>query len=169
VSTDAFPIALQIPKNWQIALCEPETAPGPGCQPTVIARYSRTRDTEYRGACFGCGWIGGSRRDCNLAVEDAHDHAHPGWRELPVVDMPRRTADPRKDREQLARVATELVRLVPPGWPERCGPIRAWRDSPIASRHVPGYSPWGGGEMAVVRDANHGEPAPVLEQLRFTL
>jgi hypothetical protein len=168
MNADVPSSALRIPKDWRIALCEPETPPGPGCQPTVISQYSRTRDTQYRGACLGCGWTGGSRADCNLAVEDAHDHTHPEWRDLPIFDMPRRTSEPNKDRIRLQRFEREIVRLVPPDWPERCGPVRAWRDSPIASRHVPGYSPWGGYEMAVVRDAQPGTPKS-LEQLRFAL
>lgn len=163
------PQVLAIPQGWQVALCEPDEAPGPGCQPTVIARYRRgDAPTQYRGACLGCGWVGRDRETSNVAVEDAHDHTHPGWRSLPVVDLPRRTGDPRRDAAMLARVGVELVRTHPSGWPERCGPIRAHRDSPIASRHVPGNSPWGGYEMAVVGEA--GAPCqPVLEQLILTL
>jgi hypothetical protein len=164
----APPVTLLVPRDWQIALCEPEIAPGPGCQPTVLARYSRTRESVYRGACFGCSWTGGDRDNSNVAVEDAHDHTHPGWRDLPVFTMPRRTSEPSKDRVRLQRFAKEIVGLVPSDWPERCGPVRAWRDSPIASRHVPGYSPWGGYEMAVVRDAPPTQPAP-LEHLRLGL
>ena len=88
--------------GWSIAI----TAPGDGrfddgeplsgrwsrCSPTVLSRdhWPRRPHLEYRGACLGCGWVsprthllqaGGE----NAAVEDAHDHTHPGWRDLPVV------------------------------------------------------------------------------------
>lgn len=103
-----------------------------------------------RGACFGCGWLGPEREDSNTAVEDAHDHTHPGWRELPVLEMPRLTYEPKKDDAALAAVLPQIVALYPADWPERCGPVRAWRN-PIATRHVWGRSPWGGYELAVAR------------------
>jgi hypothetical protein len=156
---------LEVPEHWEIALCEPEAPPGPGCQPTVLSRYSRDNPTLYHGACFGCGWIGDDRDHCNVAVEDAHDHSHPGWRDLPIVEMPRRTADPKRDLRKLRAIELELRKIHPSDWPERCGPVRAWRDSPVASRHVPGYSPWGGFEMAVVREAGTASEPALLEQL----
>ena len=82
---------LMIPPRWDVALCQPKEPAGPGCQPTVLSRtiyaarhvYVRT---DYRGACFGCGQLGPIRPDENEAAEDAHDHTHPGWRDLPVLD-----------------------------------------------------------------------------------
>jgi hypothetical protein len=36
----------------------------------------------YRGGCLGCDWEGDVRERPSDAVEDAHDHAWPGWRNL---------------------------------------------------------------------------------------
>jgi len=144
---------LTVPEGWRIALCEPETPPGPGCQPTVLCEEFRPDHWSLsRGACFGCDWLGPERDDTNTAVEDAHDHTHPGWREVPVLDMPRQTGDSKKDNAALAAATPHIEALYPAGWPERCGPVRAWRN-PVATRHVFGRSPWGGYEMAVARDA----------------
>lgn len=54
--------------------------------------YPAPDHLEYRGACLGCGWVSdhthrGAKAE-NLAVEDAHDHTHPGWRDIPVVGAP---------------------------------------------------------------------------------
>ena len=38
-----------------------------------------------RGACTACPWEGPDRRDYNEAVEDALDHTHPAWRQLPAL------------------------------------------------------------------------------------
>lgn len=46
--------------------------------------------------------------------------------------------------EVLSSTGTDFAMTTDDG----CGPVRAWRDNPVASRHVPGCSPWGGYEMA---------------------
>ena len=77
---------------WQIGITQPggqfgdqQTTLEPGrCRPTVEDAHD-DNGMAYRGACLGCGWAGIPRRDENVAVEDAHDHAWPGWRELPLV------------------------------------------------------------------------------------
>ena len=68
------------------------------CAPT-IETVNNDGGMSYRGTCLGiaCEWIGAQRRGENSAVEDAHDHSHPGWRDLPVV---RRAAHDAKDKDR---------------------------------------------------------------------
>lgn len=57
------------------------------CAPTIESIHG-IAGISYRGACLGanCGWVGPEHAcDENPAVEDAHDHTHPGWRDLPIV------------------------------------------------------------------------------------
>lgn len=141
--------------GWKPALCQPDAPPGPGCQPTVLeSRKARRGERSIRGACFGCSWIGPIRPsdEENEATEDAHDHTHPGWRELRVIEDRPRRSDAKLEAADNARIARDLRHVYPPDWPERHGPIRTYRSYP-GTRHVPGYSPWGGYDLAVVRDA----------------
>lgn len=158
---------LRTPRGWKVAICEPETPAGPGCQPTVLYRYlngirreSTTNcGSEYRGACFACRWLGPQRDDENTATEDAHDHAFPGWRDLPAIEPYRYDEGAKR-----ARLAQRLGPLYPPGWPERKGPTITYRDSPFGTRYVPGGGLFGGYCMARVRHVAEG-PAYDVEQL----
>src|SRR5207237_4944460 len=98
--------------------------------PTVLQRdlrvWSESRDRvlvgrlEFRGACLmdGCGWMGAIRGDHedaaqdaeDQAVEDANDHTHPGWRELPAVpDVP-------DEQQKVSAWRSRVRELYPPGW-----------------------------------------------------
>lgn len=144
--------------GWTIALCEPKEPAGIGHQPTVLNPRRRFRNADgeirYRAACFACDWLGPERAgDSNLAVEDAHDHTHPGWRELPVLPRVRRTGDTKADSRRLAKICGEveslylhrlgidLAELVHRAWP-----IRTMRER-FGTRHVPSYSHWGGYDL----------------------
>ncbi len=154
----SFSIAITAPGS---RFGHPDTAPPvwPSCTPTVLSRDSgdRTDHLEYRGACLGCGWIsdhthrlrrGGGE---NTAVEDAHDHTHPGWRELPVVEAPPTLDSPHAHAhaQRLARWRERWELLLPAGWLEQRGPIRTPR-SGGGTRHVPGRAPGGGYDLAAV-------------------
>ncbi len=100
-------------------------------------------DLVYRGFCRGCDWeahdVHGRE---NRAAADALDHAHPGWRDSPVV--PALACDSsNKAKATWVRRAREAYGDRPEGWPiitDRRG---------IGSRAVPGRSPWGGYDVAV--------------------
>ena len=67
----------------------PAGEPWPKCTPVVEDRHRPTepgdlRHLEYRGACLGCGWAGDTVATEQAALEAAHDHVYPRWRELPV-------------------------------------------------------------------------------------
>ncbi|MFJ8628581.1 DUF6349 family protein [Kitasatospora sp. NPDC093550] len=102
--------------------------------PTLLTRSRRTgrrEEEEFRGGCLSCAWEGPVHRGDgygdgdNQAVEDAHDHAFPGWRELlPVTAVEDRRALP-LDRGRWA----QLTSCYPPGWLDRGAPLV------VASRH----------------------------------
>lgn len=70
------------------------------------------------------------------AVEAWHDHAFPGWRDLPVIPPTRSDA---------AR-ATFIEVNYPEAWKVQHAPIRTTRLK-YGTRHVPGRSPWGGFDL----------------------
>lgn len=144
---------------------EQAEAPGTGCQVRVEERtegaYTRNPEHFYRGACFGCDWKGPERHGSeNVAVEDAHDHAWPGWRDLPAApDKP--SAAAMGDKKALARWHKQIFVIAlggyPPGWVERGGaPIVTVR-TPPGTRHVDGSSPWGGYDMARLPEGWEGK------------
>lgn len=162
------------PYEWRVALTHVPCSPTEGCQPAVLERYvyrdeeaARRGDygtydhCEHRGACWGCAWRGPVRDRENDATEDAHDHAFPGWRELPAVDpLPSRDNAPEEGRLR-DRAARQVALIYPAGWAERCGPTISWR-SEGASRHVPGRGLFGGYDMGRVRP---GDPSATADRL----
>ncbi|MFF0770911.1 DUF6349 family protein [Nonomuraea wenchangensis] len=117
----------------------PSTAPEH--RPTLLARVVDEPNWHqlYRGACLGCDWEGETRPSNGDAVEDAHDHAWPGWRDLPAVKPP---------KSNYARWLVEVGRAYPPGWLEAGGPIVTVRADSRFSRHLPGKAPGGGYDLA---------------------
>lgn len=159
---------MTFPRGWSVALCQSEAPPGPGCQPTVLSRYpyrlrgdTSTYDgAEFRGACFGCAWLGAIGKDENTATEDAHNHSFPEWRHLPAIEP-----YAYDDRAKRARLSSALASLYPPGWQERCGPTVTYRDE-RATRHVPGGGLFGGYCMSRLRLRSE-TGAPDAEQLEL--
>ncbi|MFF3441865.1 DUF6349 family protein [Streptosporangium sp. NPDC002721] len=154
----------------------PTTRPDPGpdsadtCR--VHVRYWCKRDQEqdpptvrdpgyhlrYRSHCAGCGHDGPIRSGENEAAEDGCDHAYPGWRLMPVLEHRPYEGAPLARWEEAARAA------YPPGWFERQGPVREYRN-PGLTRHVPGYAPGGGYCMAVmIRQPRRPRSTPATVQ-----
>ena len=154
--------------GWSIAITAPGAEPFDDgeplsgrwsrCSPTVLSRdhWPRRPHLEYRGACLGCGWVsprthflqaGGE----NAAVEDAHDHTHPGWRDLPVVGALPSIDSPTARERAIGEWRARWEPLLPGGWLDRGGPIRTKR-SPLGTRHVPGRAPGGGYDLAAAAD-----------------
>jgi hypothetical protein len=101
----------------------------------------------YRGAYLRCDWEGEVRAGENTATEDAHDHAWPGWRHLPIV--------PRCPENQKARPLwlAAVNDLYPTGWLETGGPIRTACQQYV-TRHVPNHTGFGGYDLcgAIVQE-----------------
>jgi len=150
----AWSIAITAPGDARSDDGEPLAGRWTRCTPTVLYRdrWPRWPHLEYRGACLGCGWVsshthligdGGE----NAAVEDAHDHTHPGWRQLQVVGGPPAADAPADYQRQLDRWRQRWEPLLPAGWLDSGGPIRTHR-TPPGGRHVPERAPGGGYDIA---------------------
>lgn len=98
----------------------------------------------YQIICTTCRWHTINTRE-NDAVEAWHDHALPGWRELPIV--PAKLAEHGGERKKLARLVAWLEEHYPTSWQHPGFPIISER-SGIGTRHVPGRSPWGGYDLS---------------------
>jgi hypothetical protein len=122
-------------------------APATACRPGVQWRPGYSEDPPrpgmiYSGAC-GCGWEGPDHLGENAAVEDAHDHAWPGWRDQPLMPPV-----PHDDAEATAWLA-RARRVYPRGWLDSGGPVRTARVSPIGCRHHRSHL-WNGFDMGVL-------------------
>lgn len=105
-------------------------------------------DLMYRGACRHCTWEGDPTDSENTASEDAHDHAWPGWRDLPLVPRSRAgEMGPAQQKRAAVQWLEKVTPLYPPGWVEAGGPVRTARSS-LGTRHVPNGTPFGGYDMA---------------------
>jgi hypothetical protein len=99
----------------------------------------------YRGVCRGCDWEGRPRRGENPAVEDACDHAWPGWRDVPIVAKWPGSSSPKAGRWLERALAS-----YPAGWLEAGGPIRTLRPSGGTRHNGQHATPYGGYDMAVL-------------------
>jgi hypothetical protein len=100
----------------------------------------------HRGACLFCDWEGEIVTAEYQAIEDAHDHAWPGWRELPLVRSCPADLGGKKSIEARHRWAVEINSLYPTGWLEQGGPIRTKRLSEHRL-HMPNATGFGGYDM----------------------
>ena len=147
---------------WSIFITHPGgrygEMPRPGtwarCTPTVLSRHTGNHNAHlaFRGACLGCGWISPDTRLIraggeNAAVEDAHDHTHPAWRQLPVIERPPSGSAPTMHERAVARWRQQWEPLLPAGWLDNGGPIRIQRPE-NGTRHVPGGAPGGGYDLS---------------------
>ncbi len=139
-----------------------EIGGGRGDQPTEVCRpITLTADLRcdhyraecscvgelvYRGACLHCAWEGEIRDGHNRAVEDAHDHAWPGWRDLPCVPRRPEPGTSAKQKTGTTRWAETINNVYPDGWLESGGPIRTVRGR-YGTRHVPDHTGFGGYDL----------------------
>lgn len=131
-------------RGWRIASTHPgdrqhddDDPATETCWPTIEHGPAHA----YRGRCLGCEWRGSIRDDENTAVEDAHDHTHPGWRELPAVPAPTFDKDQRKRSDWMTKVHA----LYPFGWLDQPAAPIVTKRRPMGTRHhpdhqLPGYS-----------------------------
>ena len=96
--------------------------------------------------CPACSWhhIGGHEE----AVEAWHDHAFPGWRELPVVPLNIHSCG--DDKRRIRRLHDWVAEHYPEQWQQPHCPTRSERAS-YATRAVAGGSPWKGYDLAANR------------------
>ena len=109
-------------------------------------------DLLHQGICEPCEWhaIGTEAQ----IVEAWHDHAWPGWRDLPVVPAHIEA----RNQGKLSKKALAWIRdHYPDDWQIDGAPLITDRGG-IGTRHVPGYSPWGGFDIS---STALDDPAPV--------
>lgn len=100
-------------------------------------------DLVYRGVRLHCDWEGEIRDHHNGAVEDAHDHAWPGSRELAIVNHRPEPGTNASQNAATQRWIEAVHDLHPENWLESGGPIRTARTS-YATHHVPTHTGFGG-------------------------
>jgi len=111
------------------------------------AQAQRTR--RVRSICDACGWGSPVSLSEHAAVAAWHDHAWPGWRDLPVVPLavaPRgggMSARGAIDKKAAARARAWVADHYPTEWQVDRAPVITERMYP-GTRDVPDYSPWGG-------------------------
>ncbi|MFG2076886.1 DUF6349 family protein [Nonomuraea maritima] len=136
--------------------------------PTVLFQVRR-HPHRFRGACLGCAWESSQDFGHVLdAVEAAHDHTHPQWRNLPPAH------EPPKDygRAKMRRWLNDVTAVYPPGWFDSGGPIVTIRRDPANRRPLPGRAPGGGYDLPA-RDRSPaplptGDPSPAPTLINHT-
>lgn len=112
-------------------------------------------DLLTQAICEPCGWHSIADSE-NGTVECWHDHAIPGWRDLPVVPESIRV----RNERGLTKPALAWIEEHYPTAAQTPGsPIITERRDRIGTRHVPGYSPWGGYDIADTA-VRHAAPRP---------
>lgn len=101
-------------------------------------------DLLYQANCPECSWHHISEKE-NDVVEAWHDHAWPGWRDLPVIPARLRTAT--NNQKQTAALTNWLENNYPPEFRVDGAPILTER-SGIGTRSVPRRNPFGGYDIA---------------------
>ena len=100
-------------------------------------------DLMYQAICEPCEWNAIADRE-NGAVEMWHDHALPGWRELPIVPARLRMLD----KVGLSKAARKWIEEHYPRSMQVPGAPIITERRPFGTRHVPGRSPWGGYDLS---------------------
>lgn len=95
--------------------------------------------------CGGCERWTSIHESENAAVAAFHDMCWPGWRDLPILDDGGRTTGTGKR-------TYKLPADYPVEWQTAGAPILTYR-SVYGTRSVAGYSPWGGYDIAFLRDS----------------
>lgn len=88
-----------------------------------------------------CGWNSADSLSENAVVEEWNDMHWPGWRDLPILPIALRPLEPTKRTR--AKLAAWLEEHQPAAFRQPGAPIRTERMG-IGTRHVAGYSPFGG-------------------------
>lgn len=140
--------SITVPENGQVAdhgfvlyttdlRCEPwkHTDMHEGC--------ACVGELMYQAICEPCEWNGITDSE-NVAVEMWHDHALPGWRELPIVPSRLRLMD----KDKLSKSARQWIAEHYPKSMQVLGAPIITERRPYGTRHVPGRSPWGGYDLS---------------------
>ena len=100
-------------------------------------------DLMYQAICEPCEWNAITDHE-NVAVELWHDHALPGWRELPIVPSRLRAMD----TDRMSKATKNWIAEHYPKSMQVPGTPMITERRPFGTRHVPGRSPWGGYDIS---------------------
>lgn len=158
-----FGIAFGYPHIWRPEVLT-STSATPGHEMTAMRAHLGCNDPhrfegewpERRCYCFGgtvhralcaCGWASPIVAREGQLVASWHDHAWPGWRDLPLVPLSIRARDDqfRPTKEFKAWLAENY----PAGWLDQAGAPLVTEREAMGSRSVPGYSPSGGFDVSM--------------------
>ncbi|MFG2022271.1 DUF6349 family protein [Streptomyces sp. NPDC048825] len=131
-------------RTWSIEYGDPGfttqfgTPPDPSPHHAATSMFKAVADARWihRGACLACPWEGPDRPRRDAAIEDAHDHTHPKWRTLPIID-------PARSGRGSKTWLLHLTATYPEGWFDVGGPLRLYATPPF-DRHEAGRAPGGG-------------------------
>lgn len=119
-----------------------------------IGPCSCVGDLLYQANCPDCRWHHiGSESEVVLAW---HDHAWPGWRDLPV--LPAKLRGQMGTRKMTPKLEAWLDANYPPEFRVDGAPILTDRGG-VAGRCVPGYSPFGGFDIPADMNTSRQEVA----------
>lgn len=121
--------------------------PYPVAEWEKIGPCSCVGDLLYQANCPDCRWHHISANE-NETVMAWHDHAWPGWRDLPV--LPAKLRAQRGNRKMTPKLEAWLEANYPPEFRVNGAPIITDRGGE-GTRCVPGFSPFGGYDMAADR------------------
>ncbi|MFC4244990.1 DUF6349 family protein [Gryllotalpicola reticulitermitis] len=106
-------------------------------------RCSCMGDLLYRAICHNCAWHHDGTESQIVAAW--HDHAWPGWRELPIIPITiAKTDDQNRPTTKCLEWITEHY---PTDWQTSGAPVITER-VPHGTRSVPGRSPWSGFDLS---------------------
>ena len=153
---------------WHAELTAKGEQPADVCRPTILVAELRcgclepdclcVGDLVYRGACRHCTWEGDIRGCENAGAEDAHDHAWPGWRDLPIAPRRPESGTSTQQKRTIAAWVTTVNNIYPAGWLQSAGPIRTRRKG-IGTRHVPNRTGFGGYDLCGEVEPDPGCPS----------
>ncbi|MEU4199178.1 DUF6349 family protein [Streptomyces sp. NPDC026294] len=138
--------------------------------PTLLTRSrpGRRDEQEFRGGCLACGWEGPVHRGRgygdgdNSAIEDAHDHAFPGWRALPAVAK----AQGVWGLARSERLWRHITVGYPPGWTGAGAPLLV-RARYCKEPHDPPYERRPRYELRVSREDQQATAVPTEQKTLF--
>lgn len=107
-------------------------------------------DYVYRVRCEPCDWVSRPADSTNAVVELWHDHAWPGWRDLPAIPLDLQDRHNTPPSKAWKRSAAWRAENYGPEWDKPGAPVVTER-APIGTRHVEGRSPNEGYDLSDVR------------------
>lgn len=141
--TDLHPDRMQAHyTGWRLPMWEEPVAgpPGHSCVVVSAAPDGRYCDHVHRAIDDTCGWASPVLTLRDAALLAWHDHAWPGWRDLPAL-VARDSANEHR--------WPDLIRATQPeAWQVPNAPIITDRPHRATGRTVIGRSPWGGCDIS---------------------